>query len=137
MQRDESLRVRIARQLSTFAVQPVTGEQHHAAAVAVAITDEAHGAELPGFPRHPVWSLQAALILTRRAAHLRKHAGQWALPGGRIDSGETAEQAALREMREEVGLQLGKDPALDLTWLLFPLPSPSPASGRGNNFRNT
>jgi 8-oxo-dGTP pyrophosphatase MutT (NUDIX family) len=37
---------------------------------------------------------------------MRKHAGQWALPGGRIDGGETAEQAALREMAEEVNLTL-------------------------------
>ena len=112
MQRDESLRARIAQHLNAFAVQSAAGEQHHAAAVAVAITDEGHGADLPGFPEHASWSGQAALILTRRAAHLRKHAGQWALPGGRIDSGETAEQAALREMREEVDLQLDEGAVL-------------------------
>ncbi len=44
------------------------------------------------------------LLLTRRAPRLRAHAGQWALPGGRRDAGETAEQAALRETAEEVGL---------------------------------
>ena len=112
MQRDDSLRLRIAQHLNAFAVQTAAGDQHHAAAVAVAITDEGHGAELPGFPPHVGWSDQAALILTRRAAHLRKHAGQWALPGGRIDTGETAEQAALREMREEVNLELGEDAVL-------------------------
>src|SRR5579863_7371243 len=46
------------------------------------------------------------LLLTRRARRLRTHAGQWALPGGRRDAGETAEQAALRETAEEVGLDL-------------------------------
>ena len=49
---------------------------------------------------------RACFLITRRAATLRNHTGQWALPGGRIDSGETAEDAALRELREEVGLTL-------------------------------
>lgn len=112
MQRDESLRARIAQHLNAFAVQSTADARHHAAAVAVAITDQGHGADLPGFPEHASWSGQAALILTRRAAHLRKHAGQWALPGGRIDAGESAEQAALREMREEVDLQLDEGAVL-------------------------
>jgi 8-oxo-dGTP pyrophosphatase MutT (NUDIX family) len=47
---------------------------------------------------------QTAFLLTRRAAGLRAHAGQWALPGGRCDPGETLEQAALRELEEELGL---------------------------------
>lgn len=55
-----------------------------------------------------------AFLLTRRAATLRKHAGQWALPGGRADAGETIAQAGLRELSEEVGLGLGEDAVLGL-----------------------
>jgi 8-oxo-dGTP pyrophosphatase MutT (NUDIX family) len=51
-------------------------------------------------------------LLTRRAAGLRRHAGQWALPGGRLDEGEDAERAALRELREEVSLALGPESVL-------------------------
>src|SRR4051794_27979060 len=48
----------------------------------------------------------AAFLLCRRAARLNRHAGQWALPGGRIDDGETALDAALRELDEELGIRL-------------------------------
>jgi len=48
----------------------------------------------------------AALLLTRRGAHLSAHARQWAFPGGRVDAGETPLQAAIREANEEVGLVL-------------------------------
>ena len=58
------------------------------AAVLVAITDRPS----PG------------LILTLRHADMRTHAGQVAFPGGRIDHGETAREAALREAEEELAL---------------------------------
>jgi 8-oxo-dGTP pyrophosphatase MutT (NUDIX family) len=45
-----------------------------------------------------------SILLTERAAHLSTHAGQVAFPGGRIDAGETAFAAALREAEEEIGL---------------------------------
>jgi len=47
-----------------------------------------------------------AIILTLRSSKLKNHSGQWALPGGRMDRGETPEQTALRELSEEVGLTL-------------------------------
>jgi len=57
---------------------------------------------------------QPSFILTRRAPRLRSHAGQWALPGGRCDPGETSAQACLREVEEELGLRLGPDRVLGL-----------------------
>jgi 8-oxo-dGTP pyrophosphatase MutT (NUDIX family) len=54
----------------------------------------------------------SAFLLTRRAPTLRGHAGQWALPGGRTDPGESAAAAARRELAEELGLALDADAEL-------------------------
>lgn len=55
-----------------------------------------------------------AFLLTRRAAGLRAHRAQWALPGGRCDAPETVIEASLRELHEELGLALGRDAVLGL-----------------------
>lgn len=47
------------------------------------------------------------VVLTRRRRDMRSHPGQISFPGGRVDPGETLEEAALREAEEEVGLDAG------------------------------
>jgi 8-oxo-dGTP pyrophosphatase MutT (NUDIX family) len=69
-------------------------DAHKHAAVAIVLVDG--GDEATG----------AAFLLCRRASRLNTHAGQWALPGGRLDHGEDALTAALREVDEELGLRL-------------------------------
>src|SRR5438105_12452546 len=57
---------------------------------------------------------EACLVVTQRAAGLRAHASQYALPGGRIEPGEDALGAALREAEEEVGLCCSRADVLGL-----------------------
>jgi len=109
---DSALRERIRRNLDAFSLQHADAGTHRTAAVAVAVVEEGDGARVDGMPIPDAWSREAALILTRRAAGLRNHPDQWALPGGRLDAGESAEAAALRELVEEVGLDVGADAVL-------------------------
>lgn len=99
---DETLKDRISANLRAFDVHTASGSDLRRAAVAITVTDEGLGADLPGIDDPDQWSANAALLLTRRSAKLRNHPGQWAFPGGRLDAGETLIEAALREMREEV-----------------------------------
>jgi len=57
---------------------------------------------------------EAAFVLTRRGRDLRAHKGQFALPGGRCDEGESAVAAALREVEEELGLRLNAGDVLGM-----------------------
>ncbi|MEG0920885.1 MAG: CoA pyrophosphatase [Comamonas sp.] len=106
MRLSPALQSQIQTALQQWPVQTLQSGSQARAAVALAVVDAGSGAGLDGITSLPSDGEGAALLLTRRAAHLRQHAGQWALPGGRMDAGETPEQAALRELNEEVGLDL-------------------------------
>ncbi len=106
------LRQLLQSRLAAFSVRGHDVDDHHHAAVALTVVEQGFGADLDGLPKHCEWRNEAALILTRRARHLRRHAGQWALPGGRLDPGETPEVSALRELAEEVGLELPQQAVL-------------------------
>jgi 8-oxo-dGTP pyrophosphatase MutT (NUDIX family) len=97
---DDGLRARVRRNLAGFERQAIAPDGRRPAAVAVVLLADEAG--------------RACFLLTRRTATLRAHARQWALPGGRIDTGESAEVAALRELREEVGLALDAGSVLGL-----------------------
>ncbi|MCG3189158.1 MAG: putative Nudix hydrolase NudL [Burkholderiaceae bacterium] len=97
---------RLRERLHRFDVRAIEPAGRQRAAVAVTVTEAGFGADLEDSPVLARWSTASALLLTRRAIELRAHAGQWAMPGGRIDGSETPEAAALRELHEEVGLVL-------------------------------
>lgn len=103
---DQSLKHRVARNLARFEAvsQALEGRTH--AAVAFTLVDASEPANIANIEHRVELRQQAAYILTTRTSKLSSHAGQRAYPGGRVDPGETAEQAALRELEEEVGLKL-------------------------------
>lgn len=101
-----ALKDMLRERLDAFPVKIAEVDDVHHAAVAITVTETGFGADLPGLPEHEEWNGAPALILTRRSASLRKHAGQWAFPGGRLDPGETVVETALREMHEEVNVNI-------------------------------
>ncbi|MEM7344402.1 MAG: CoA pyrophosphatase [Chloroflexota bacterium] len=109
---DEALRTRIKHNLHQFEQQSHDSQGLKQAAVAITVVEIQHDPQLYDMPYQERWNHEAAIVLTQRASKLRKHAGQWALPGGRMDAGETPEQTALRELEEEVGLTLGEEHVL-------------------------
>ena len=104
---DEALRQRLIQNLAQFNIhshQKTDGLKE--AAVSLTIVNMQHPTTIYGMAYDQDWYNHGAIILTQRAAKMNRHAGKWDLPGGRVDRGETAVQAALRELQEEVGLNL-------------------------------
>ena len=76
MKRDERLKSLIRERLGAFDVRSQSAPAAHGAAVAVALIDEGHGADLEGLPAPEEWSEGAAILLTRRSLALRSHPGR-------------------------------------------------------------
>ncbi|MHB8463412.1 MAG: NUDIX hydrolase [Acidimicrobiales bacterium] len=111
---------------------PLEGHRHAAVAVVVVDSDPVtHGDDDHAFTQDRVADLPGAeglelsgnvagtaggpaLLLTRRAAGLRAHARQWALPGGRVDDGERPVETALRELSEELDMHLSEPDLLGI-----------------------
>ncbi len=90
---NQGLRNSLVSNLARFECQSINDFDKRKAAVAMAVTNYN-------------FDSSAAFILTVRSAKLSNHQGQFALPGGCIDAGESPEQTALRELHEEIGLDL-------------------------------
>ena len=123
---DPALRLQLEANLAKLERRTAPADGLRPAAVAVVVIDsdaDHHGddphpardAELAQLPGDTGVGLSGsvagtaggpAVILTRRAVGLNAHAGQWALPGGRVDTGERPIDAARRELHEEIGLDL-------------------------------
>jgi 8-oxo-dGTP pyrophosphatase MutT (NUDIX family) len=96
----QPLRDRIAANLAAFDRLTFEGPDLRRAAVAILVSPDKDGAP--------------AYVLTRRARTLRRNSGNYALPGGGLDPGEDAVDAAIRETAEELGVALTREAALGL-----------------------
>ena len=101
---NDTLREHIRSNLQKFEIIAKTEKDLKQAAVSLTVVNAGQGPDLEGVPADSYSTGDGALVLTRRSLALKHHAGQWALPGGRIETGESVNQAALRELAEEVGL---------------------------------
>jgi 8-oxo-dGTP pyrophosphatase MutT (NUDIX family) len=128
---DDALRERIRTHLDVHQRRIVSDDSKRHAAVAVVLTDSDVGEDrvdpapvddwIDGRPMEPGLdgrmvdvSGGAAFLLCRRTSRLSSHAAQWALPGGRLDPGESVVDAALRELDEEIGVRLPESSVLGL-----------------------
>jgi len=122
----EELRSQLAANIAAHERHEIELDGRRHAAVAVVVVDsdpEAHGDDPYPFTAERMAAVLGAkhlqlsgsvagtaggpaVLLTRRAARLRAHSGQWALPGGRVDEGERPLDTALRELHEELDLEL-------------------------------
>ena len=95
----------LAEALRRFERVAVPLDGRRPAGVTIAISDGADSPDGTGGP---------AILLTRRASRMRAHANQFALPGGGLDAGEDAVDAALRELSEEVGASADRSAVLGI-----------------------
>jgi 8-oxo-dGTP pyrophosphatase MutT (NUDIX family) len=129
---DDALRERMRRHLAGHSRRAIAPDSRKRAAVAIVVVDsdaddhddpyDVAADELAVIPgdiagldgRMRGVAGGAAFLLCRRASRMNRHGGQWALPGGRVDPGETAVETALRELDEELGVRLGPDAVLGM-----------------------
>jgi 8-oxo-dGTP pyrophosphatase MutT (NUDIX family) len=125
----DDLRERMRTHLAAHELRTIDDDRKRAAVAIVVVdsdTDDVHDpfgatademAVIPGGAQGLDGQMRnvsggAAFLLCRRAPRMNSHGGQWALPGGRVDPGETAEETALRELDEELGVRLPPEAVL-------------------------